>query len=461
MTDDRVLRLIWDDGFADFQAFINTDRAREEIAAGRVVGTRLIERSDAEAELGELGDVAGENRGTLAAVAEHDKLSFASYPYEWPADMLYAAGVLTLDLAAAFQRDGLGLKDATPFNVQFRGPTPLLVDVLSFERRDPMDFTWLAEGQFIRTFVLPLLALRYFGIHPHQLFLTHRDGLEPEEVYRMNSGFRRLTPPFLGLVTLPTWLAGKGERLDHGRKRQAKSDEQATFILASVFKRLRRALDRVRPGNTGGSHWSRYMQEHSYDEHDFRTKERFVHDTLTEAKPRQVLDVGCNTGHFSALAAQLGADVVAIDLDPAVVGAVWRRASQDGLPILPLVQNLARPSPAVGWNYREGSSFLDRATKGFDAVLMLAVIHHMMVTEGIPLEEIISLAAGLTRGSAVIEFVAPGDPMFVRIARGRDSLYRGLDAEAFESAAETRFAIAGKEQLENPHRILYRLQLRQ
>ena len=56
--------------------------------------------------------------------------------------------------------------------------------------------------------------------------------------------------------------------------------------------------------------------------------------------------MGCNTGYFSLLAARNGARVVAIDSDSAVVGATWRQALKEDLDILPLVVNLASPTPA-------------------------------------------------------------------------------------------------------------------
>ena len=104
--------------------------------------------------------------------------------------MLHASGLLTLDLALAAFDEGFGLKDATPWNVLFRGPTPVFVDWLSLERRDPHDPTWLPYAQFVRTFLLPLIAHREFNTPLDQIFLSRRDGLEPEDVYRRRAGWR-------------------------------------------------------------------------------------------------------------------------------------------------------------------------------------------------------------------------------------------------------------------------------
>ena len=176
---------------------------------------------------------------------------------------------------------------------------------------------------------------------------------------------------------------------------------------------------------------------------------------LSEFSPKNLLDVGCNTGLFSLMAAQAGARVVSIDQDPAVVGALWRKARSEHLDILPLVLSLTRPSPGVGWRNRECPSFLDRALGAFDAVLMLAVVHHMLITERIPLADIVDLAADLTTDLLVIEFIGPEDEMFRRLTRGRDALHRDVSQTNFEAACCRRFDIVRTCKLEGLARWLY------
>lgn len=286
---------------------------------------------------------------------------------------------------------------------------------------------------------------------------TAAEGVGPGEFYRWCSWPRRLSPPFLGLVTLPTWLSGREERLDLHKPRRVRSAEQAEYILRVLYRRLSRRLDRLTPRGNSRSHWSRYTREHSYAPDDFRLKEQFVQVALDKVRPRRVLDVGCNTGHFSLLAARSGASVVAIDSDPAVLGGLCRRARAEGLAVLPLVQNLAMPSPPVGWRNRECLSFLSRAQGKFDLVLVLALVHHMLVTDGVPLEEIVDLVADLTTEWAIVEFVPPGDAMFKKLSRGRDSLYRNLDEKVFERACRRRFSLRDSRRLGKSRRRLYLL----
>ena len=115
------------------------------------------------------------------------------------------------------------------------------------------------------------------------------------------------------------------------------------------------------------------------------------------------------------------------------------------------------PSPAVGWRNRECPSFLDRALGAFDVVLILAVIHHMLITERIPLADIIDLAAELTTDLLVIEFIGPEDEMFRRLTRGRDALHRDLSQTDFEATCRCRFDIVRNCKLEGLERWLYLL----
>ena len=96
--------------------------------------------------------------------------------------MLVDAGNLTLDLSEALLKSGWGLKDATPLNILFQGPNPIFVDLLSFEQRSATDPTWTPYAQFVRTFLLPLLANRELGQSLRAIWLENRDGLDPERL---------------------------------------------------------------------------------------------------------------------------------------------------------------------------------------------------------------------------------------------------------------------------------------
>jgi hypothetical protein len=168
-SGSRLLRAVEPSAFETLEQFLDSQPAREFTASGQLVSTRFADPR--------------EFRSRVPAdyhLAEHERIPFPSFPAEWPPEMLAAAGFLTLDLAEQSLAHGWRLKDASPYNVLFRGPSPVFVDVLSFERRDRQDSLWPAYAQFVRNFLLPLLAE---PAAPSALWLAQRDGLEPEQVY--------------------------------------------------------------------------------------------------------------------------------------------------------------------------------------------------------------------------------------------------------------------------------------
>ena len=461
--DDRILRVVNEDGVTNLRAFLDSKTFLKFKERGSIVNTEFIDDDSALRLVEEAGITEGSATHLDLTVVEHERIPFQNFPYEWPPEMLHQAANLTLDLAESLLADGLGLKDATPYNILFRGTRPVFVDVLSFEKRDSRDPVWLALAQFERTFLLPLLASKYFGISLEQLLTTRRDGLEPEEVYEVCGPLQRLRPLFLNTVSIPTWLKRRSNPEGSGlyEKKSLNSPEKARFIVSCLLKRLRKSLVQLKPACNSTSTWSDYLDgNNNYSEEHFQKKHDFVEQTLEEFRPVRVLDVGCNTGHFSLIAARRGAGVVAIDYDPVVVGKTWLRADAESLDILPLVVSLTRPTPAVGWRNRECASFLTRACGHFDAVLMLAIIHHMLVTDRIPLSEIIDLAAELTTDLLIIEFIAPADSMFRRLVRGRDQLFQYLTRDLFEETCKKHFEIVRTQTLEGTHRWLYVLRKR-
>ena len=388
-------------------------------------------------------------------LVEHEAVPFPSYPSEWCPEMLASAGNLTLDLCEGLLRANWGLKDATPLNILFQGPNPIFVDLLSFEVRDPSNPSWVPYAQFIRTFLLPLLANRELGHSLREIWLENRDGLDPERLYPWLPFFRRFKRPALGLVTLPAMMTKKAAAAAPSPAAPRTPPDQAAFILRALFRSLRKDLRRLTPQSLPDSTWSDYTTTRThYNETQQAAKEAFVRRCLVGAKPAWCLDLGANTGQFSEIAAATS-QVVAVDYDIASVGRIFRRAQAAKLNILPLCIDACRPTPATGWRNSEQPAFLTRCRGRFDMVLMLAVVHHMMVSERVPLDDIVGVAADLTTDHLIIEYVGPSDPMFRTLLRGRDELHAGLSATVFAAALRRRFDIVETCPVSGMDRVLY------
>jgi SAM-dependent methyltransferase len=388
---------------------------------------------------------------------EHPRIDPITYPWEWTAAQWRAAAELTLRVASKAIAGGWILKDATPLNILFSGPKPILVDALSFERRDPHSNVWLAYGQFVRTFLLPLAAAKYLN-WPLEATLLRRDGYEPGEIYKALRPWQRTYPSLLDVVTLATILERPGTRQPTQQKaRSSGNPELAAHILQKRIARLGRQIAGV-AGSQGRSQWSEYTQSAKhYRASDAADKQEFVRNVTQRCGPSRVLDIGANTGTYSLIAADAGPSVVAIDADAAALEALWIAAGHQNKPITTIVANIARPTPSAGWRNREQLSLLDRLTGKFDLVLMLAVIHHLILREQLPLGHIADLCASLTTRWLVLEWVPPSDPMYQEWLRGRDDLYGQLSETDLQRAFSPYFTVSDRNELGNG-RILFLLE---
>jgi SAM-dependent methyltransferase len=227
-------------------------------------------------------------------------------------------------------------------------------------------------------------------------------------------------------------------------------DGRARFTLEHQGQSLHRKVAGLRSRLASAvSRWAAYTSSRAhYSGTDLDEKRDFVRAALESAAPASVLDLGANTGEFSELAAAK-ARVVAVDIDEQSVSGIAERARDRNLDIHPLVGNLAQPTPAEGWRNAESRSLVERLTQACDLVLVLALVHHLRITGGIPFAEIVDLLATLTRRHVVFEIVPPGDEMFAAMARGREPLYGDCEPAAAEQALQARFNIVQRKLLAN------------
>jgi SAM-dependent methyltransferase len=268
---------------------------------------------------------------------------------------------------------------------------------------------------------------------------------------------QRWREPFFTAITAPAllnWGSKKSLPAKSLTPRHLKSAYQARFVLRRLLGHTRRVVSLTAPRANQKSRWSSYLsQELPYTADQFFDKHSFIDQCLTSVRPKTVLDVGCNTGHFSELAAKSGARVVAIDKDPVVVGKLWSRAHHRKADILPLVVDFAAPSPSVGWRNVQCPSFLARSKEKFDCVFLLALIHHLMYADEISLDEILKAAHSLTREHLLLEYIGPDDPSVQQLIAAKG--LRPIEFNELEAALQTRFEIVDRKRIVGNNRILY------
>jgi hypothetical protein len=429
IEDDRAVRRIHPEARAAVLEFI-----------GSPFYARLVERGDM------VSTVVDESAAGLSLI--HPRIPVPTYPWEWTHSQWLAAAELTLALCQEALAEGWILKDATPLNILFVGPRPVLVDVLSFERRDPASALWLAYGQYTRTFLLPLVMSRMMG-WPLALTLFRRDGYEPQELYQSMGWTQRLSRAALWPITLPAWLEARSGSAPAKPPVQRCDAAASAHILRNTLGKLLQRTRRALPPHAS-SNWADYQTTLThYSVEQAEQKHAWVELVLQAVRPHTVLDIGANTGEYSALASACGAQVIALERDGAAADRLFRSARDRHLEIQTIHADLARPTPAAGWETGEQSALLARLEAQSELVMMLAVIHHLILMEQIPIPAILELMHRLTRRYLIVEWVPVSDPMFQSLMRGRDTLYGALSEADLLAAAAGRFRVVRQQTLGN------------
>jgi len=156
---------------------------------------------------------------------------------------------------------------------------------------------------------------------------------------------------------------------------------------------------------------------------------------------------------FSRIASTQGALTMAFDIDPAAVDLNYREAAsrRDSL-LLPLVIDLTNPSPSMGWQNQERMSLLERGPA--DAVMALALVHHLAISNNVPLESLATFFAQIAPW-LIIEFVPKTDSQVERLLATRQDIFPEYNPDGFEQAFSKEFAIRKVEPVLDTERQLY------
>jgi SAM-dependent methyltransferase len=441
-----VVRALTDTGLAGWDALAASELFQHFTAAGELVAT---EPAPAEI-LSELQRLDPEG-GWVGALV-HERVPFVSYPYEWPFSMLKDATLLQLRLHTAALAEGLTLKDATPYNVQWQGAQPVFVDVGSFEpTRDGEP--WAGYRQFCMLYLYPLMLECYRGV-PFQPWLRGSiDGIPPTDFRSLLTRRDAVRRGVLRHVVLHASL----ERRNAGRGGEVRDDlREAGFdrkLVEANVAGMTRLVNRLEP-RAAASTWADYRSTCSYDDREVAQKEEFVRRVATGTRRALVWDLGCNDGRFSRIAAEGSDFVVAIDSDRHVIDVLYRALrADDTRTILPLVLDLSNPSPAIGWANGERATLVERGVP--DLVLALALVHHLSISGNVPLREVIRWLRDLG-SELVIEFPDRSDPMVQRLlAPKREDAHPDYSRETFERLLRSSFRVIDSLELASGTRTLY------
>ena len=386
-------------------------------------------------------------------VIKPETIPFISYAYEWSFSQLQDAALATLSIEKKALEHGMSLKDASAYNIQFRGSRPVLIDTLSFERYREGE-PWVAYRQFCQHFLAPLSLMSHTDVRLGQLLRVYIDGVPLDLASRLLPGKTKLA---LGLAT-HIHLHAQAQRKYSDKPAKPAGGKMSRMAFLGLIDNLE-STTRKLEWKPEGTEWGDYYDATNYSDSSLDHKRQIVADYLARVNPKTVWDLGANTGLFSRIASDRGSPTVAFDIDPAAVELNYLECrKRDEKSMLPLLSDLTNPSPAIGWQNHERQSLIERGP--CDTAMALALIHHLAIGNNLPFDRIVDFLAGVCR-SLVIEFVPKSDSQVQRLLATREDIFPGYTKAGFEQALSSRFAILASSPVKDSERTIYLMELRQ
>ena len=383
-------------------------------------------------------------------VIKPDPIPFISYPYEWCFSQLRDAALTTLKVQRKALDFGMSLRDSSAYNIQFKNGRPLFIDTLSFGKYCEGE-PWVAYRQFCQHFLAPLTLMSYKDIRLSQLLCIYIDGLPLDLTGCLLPWRTRLKLSLLSHIH----LHARSQKHFADKAVNVGQQRMSRYAFLGILNSLESTVEKLK-WQAGGTEWADYYQDTNYSPQAFEHKKTIVAGFLDRVRPATVWDLGANVGIFSRLASDRGIPTVSFDVDPAAVEKNYLDCVARGdTSIIPLVIDLTNPSPGIGWENTERMSLKERGPA--DAVLALALVHHLAISNNVPFSRIAGFLSDISRW-LIIEFIPKTDSQVQRLLATREDIFPDYAQEAFEKEFGKLFNITDTVPIKDSQRTLYLMQ---
>ena len=340
-----------------------------------------------------------------------ETLSVITYPWEWPDFMLREAAMATLELRSALLDIGLDLKDASAFNIAFRGMNPVFIDLGSIEEWRPNP-SWGAVRQFTEHFINPLAVGSHETLSSAEVWdLTRGRGLRSGTARSiMPKWLRRKASLLILQASTQPNQKNKPAEVKYGAEAQA-NPQLALRATRSLNRKLGKQIERLSPREHHTT-WQTYGSRDHYTSAQLDAKNAFALDFVDRVSGGGlVLDIGGNDGFTAkAIIDSRGNHVVAMDPDAGALDMLHGKAQHDPevrSHLLPVRADLINLSLGSGLLGSEFAPITERIKP--TAVVCQAVLHHVVITQGVPMH--LAVAALAQFGAPLhIELPLENDP---------------------------------------------------
>jgi hypothetical protein len=393
--------------------------------------------------------IAPPEKAIAYKVIRPDRIPFISYPYEWSFSQYKDAAVTTLAIEMLALDKGMTLKDASVYNIQFLEGSPLLIDTLSFEIYEEGS-PWVAYRQFCQHFLAPISLMALTDIRLQQLMWVYIDGIPLDLASSLLPGKTHFN---MGLeLHIHRHAASQKKYAGKGEEAKVKEARITKLSYQGLIDNLQGTIKGLNWEGVG-TEWGDYYDATNYTTAAFERKKSLVGEFIDQVNPKMIWDLGANNGEFSRIGSGRGIFTVSSDIDPVAVEKNYqecRKLKEKNL--LPLLIDLTNPSPGIGWENNERTSFIERGP--VDMVMALALIHHLAISNNLPLERVGEFFARAGEW-LIIEFVPKDDSQVQRLLSSRKDIFPKYNEAGFESSLGADFKLIRKEPIEGSKRTLY------
>lgn len=391
-------------------------------------------------------EIENHNDPNVYRIIKPENVPFISYPYEWCFSQLKIAALTTLSIQKIALNYGMILKDASAYNIQFKNNAALLIDTLSFEKYVEGE-PWVAYKQYCQHFLGPLALMSYCDVRLNNILKSFIDGIPLDMVSNILPKRTLLKPSILIHIHLH---AKSQKHLTH--KPKIKQNNLSKLSFTALIDSLESAVKKLswEPNNKV---WADYYSNIHYKDTSFEDKINIVTEYIRQINPKRIWDMGANTGLFSRIASKQGITTISLDNDPTLVEINYKEAKKnDDQYIHPLIMEVTNPSPAIGWENQERMSFNQRSQD--DTVLALALIHHIIIANNVPLSRLPIFFKRLCK-HLIIEFMPKDDPKVQQLLSTREDIFDDYSQTHFEQVFSEHFNINTTRKIKDSNRILY------
>ena len=351
-------------------------------------------------------------------VVEHERIHPITYPREWSFSMLKDAAITVLEVSSIARKYGYQTKDANVNNIVFSGTNPLFVDLGSFVSVDSESRGWLAYEGFLQNYYYPmriwqdgnayiarrLLVGSEVDVMPHESYLLYRSpalrAIKNDIIIRIVKlyfGYRGIS--LRSEDQIKRRLPGLAGRLIF-RLRNNKVLPWQAFDFQSWINKIAK-INKKEYRTT----WGKYQKEYEEAYRRGIIDPRFgrIIELIEKYSINSVLELAGNRGVFAQMILDKTnvKQVICIDRDENAVDSMYLSFKNTGHPLTPAIVDFLVPMVSL---------VEEPLTERFasDAVIALAVTHHLILTQHFALDYILDTIANYARKYVITEFMPMG-----------------------------------------------------